>query len=80
MTQKISETVSLRALEVLDELARTGSMQEAASKLNMSAPATSQQRFITLILDCTHAPAQPGDSMIANEWSVPSPQPVGAIE
>lgn len=43
MASRISETVSLRALEVLDELARTGSMQEAASRLNMSAPAASQQ-------------------------------------
>ncbi len=43
MATKISDTVNLRALEVLDELARTGSMQEAASRLNMSAPAASQQ-------------------------------------
>ena len=43
MATRVSETVSLRALEVLDELARTGSMQEAASRLNMSAPAASQQ-------------------------------------
>lgn len=43
MATKISDTVNLRALEVLDELARTGSMQEAAASLNMSAPAASQQ-------------------------------------
>ena len=43
MATKISDTVNLRALEVFDELARTGSMQEAASRLNMSAPAASQQ-------------------------------------
>ncbi len=43
MLSKLSDTVSLKALEVLDELSRTGSIQEAASRLNMSAPAASQQ-------------------------------------
>lgn len=43
MLNKISDTVSLKALEVLDELARTGSIQETASRLKMSAPAASQQ-------------------------------------
>jgi len=43
MLAKLSDTVSLKALEVLDELSRTGSMQEAASRLNMSTPAASQQ-------------------------------------
>lgn len=43
MTNKISDTVTLKALEVLDELSRTGSMQATAGRLNMSTPAASQQ-------------------------------------
>lgn len=43
MSIRISDTVSLKALEVLDELARTGSMQETAIRLGMSTPAASQQ-------------------------------------
>lgn len=43
MLTKISDSVSLKALEVLDELARTGSMQETANRLSMSTPAASQQ-------------------------------------
>ncbi len=39
----ISDQISLRGLEVLDELSRTGSIQEAAANLGMSAPAASQQ-------------------------------------
>ena len=39
----ISDGISLRALEVLDELARTGSMQEAAANLGLSPSAASQQ-------------------------------------
>ena len=33
-------------------------------KQNLEA-ASHQNRFVTLVLDCTHAPAQPGDSMVA---------------
>lgn len=28
--------------------------------------ASHQQRFVSLVLDCTHAPAQPGDSMVSD--------------
>lgn len=43
MSKRISDTVSLKALEVFEDLARTGSMRETASRLNMSTPAASQQ-------------------------------------
>lgn len=43
MPRKISDDISLRGLEVLDELSRTESVQAAASNLGMSAPAASQQ-------------------------------------
>lgn len=43
LTRLISNTISLRALEVFDELSRTGSVQEAATNIGMSAPAASQQ-------------------------------------
>ncbi|NND89280.1 MAG: LysR family transcriptional regulator [Granulosicoccus sp.] len=43
MPRMISDGISLRGLEVLDELSRTGSVQEAAVNLGMSAPAASQQ-------------------------------------
>lgn len=43
MVRKISNDISLRGLDLLDELSRTGSMQEAAANLGMSAPAASQQ-------------------------------------
>lgn len=43
MAQVLGKTVSLRALEVFEEIARTGSLQVAASNLGLSAPAASQQ-------------------------------------
>ncbi|MGQ7844031.1 LysR family transcriptional regulator [Granulosicoccus sp. 3-233] len=43
MLIKISDTAGLKALEVLEELSRTGSMQETAGRLGMSTPAASQQ-------------------------------------
>ena len=43
MPKMISDGVSLRALEVLDELDRTGSMREAAANLGLSPSAASQQ-------------------------------------
>lgn len=43
MSDPISNSITLRGLEVFEELARTGSMQDTARKLGMSAPAASQQ-------------------------------------
>ena len=43
LAQVLGKTVSLRALEVFEDLARTGSLQEAAANLGLSAPAASQQ-------------------------------------
>lgn len=43
MAKLISGSVSLRGLEIFDELSRAGSMQEAARNLGLSAPAASQQ-------------------------------------
>ncbi|MCU9850153.1 LysR family transcriptional regulator [Defluviimonas sp. WL0024] len=43
MTESISKVITLRGLEVFDELARTGSLQETARKLGLSPPAASQQ-------------------------------------
>lgn len=43
LAQVLGKTVSLRALEVFEEIARTGSLQEAAANLGLSAPAASQQ-------------------------------------
>lgn len=43
MAQILGKTVSLRALEVFEEIARTGSLQTAAGNLGLSAPAASQQ-------------------------------------
>ena len=39
----MSKTISLKALEVFEELSRAGSMQTAARNLGLSAPAASQQ-------------------------------------
>ena len=43
MPRTISDGVSLRALELLDELDRTGSMRDAAANLGLSPSAASQQ-------------------------------------
>ncbi|TMV70395.1 LysR family transcriptional regulator [Thioclava sp. BHET1] len=43
MADPTAKSPTLRGLEVFDELARTGSMQEAAKRLGLSAPAASQQ-------------------------------------
>ncbi len=43
MALTIGKAVTLRGLEVFDELARCGSVQETARRLGMSAPAASQQ-------------------------------------
>ncbi len=43
LTQILGKTVSLRALEVFEEVARTGSLQDAATNLGLSTPAASQQ-------------------------------------
>ncbi len=43
MPKRIADAVTLRALELIDELSRAGSMQEAGRNLGMSAPAASQQ-------------------------------------
>lgn len=43
MADMISNSVTLRGLEVFAELSRAGSMQEAARNLGLSAPAASQQ-------------------------------------
>lgn len=43
MSDRISNSITLRALELLEELSRAGSMQEAARNLGLSAPAASQQ-------------------------------------
>lgn len=43
LAQVLGKTVSLRALEVFEEIARTGSLQIAAANLGLSAPAASQQ-------------------------------------
>lgn len=43
LTQILGKTVSLRALEVFEEIARTGSLQDAATNLGLSTPAASQQ-------------------------------------
>ena len=43
LAQFLGKTVSLRGLEVFEEIARTGSLQEAATRLCLSAPAASQQ-------------------------------------
>lgn len=43
LAQSLSKTVSLRGLEVFEEIARTGSLQTAARNLDLSAPAASQQ-------------------------------------
>ncbi|MCB1450180.1 MAG: LysR family transcriptional regulator [Nitratireductor sp.] len=43
MQKRITDGVTFRALELIDELSRTGSMQEAGRNLGLSAPAASQQ-------------------------------------
>lgn len=43
MKKRITDGVTFRALELIDELSRTGSMQEAGRNLGLSAPAASQQ-------------------------------------
>lgn len=43
LAQILGKTVSLRAIEVFEEIARTGSLQDAAANLGLSAPAASQQ-------------------------------------
>ncbi|MGB3314396.1 MAG: LysR family transcriptional regulator [Albidovulum sp.] len=43
MDATLNKPVSLRGLEVFDELARTGSLHDTARRLSMSAPAASQQ-------------------------------------
>jgi DNA-binding transcriptional LysR family regulator len=43
LPQLLGKTVSLRAIEVFEEIARTGSLQDAAHNLDLSAPAASQQ-------------------------------------
>lgn len=54
--------ISLRALQVFDQIARTGSMRDSAHALNMSSPAASQQlRNLELtlgqpLIDHTHRP------------------------
>lgn len=43
LAQVLGKAVSLRALEVFEEIARTGSLQDAATRLCLSPPAASQQ-------------------------------------
>jgi DNA-binding transcriptional LysR family regulator len=43
MAGAISNVITLRGLEVFDELARSGSLQDTARKLGLSPPAASQQ-------------------------------------
>lgn len=43
MRKRLNDSVSLKAIELLEELNRVGSMQEAGRNLGLSAPAASQQ-------------------------------------
>ena len=43
LTQSLGKTVSLRALELVEEIARTVNLQAAATNLRRSTPAASQQ-------------------------------------
>ena len=43
LRKRLNDSVSLKAIELLEELNRVGSMQEAGRNLGLSAPAASKQ-------------------------------------
>ena len=75
LAQVLGKTVSLRALEVFEEVARSGSLQDAANSLGLSAPAASQQikkleaALVQALVDHGHRPlmlTRPGQAYLVH--------------